>query len=43
MTLGFEGATEIAPMDEMGWLSKIGPQVMPQLVVFHTPPPTPPS
>ena len=36
-------ATAIAPMEEIGWLSKIGSHVTPPLVVFHTPPPTPPK
>ena len=31
-------ATAIEPIDPVGWSSKIGVQVRPALVVFHTPP-----
>src|ERR1043165_4563942 len=35
---GFEGATAIAPIDPVGWSSKIGFHVRPASVVFQTPP-----
>jgi hypothetical protein len=38
----FDGATAIAPIDAIGCESKIGNQVRPPFVVFHTPPPTEP-
>src|SRR3954465_6713548 len=38
-TLGFDGATAIAPMEPTGILpSEIGHQLAPASVVFHTPP-----
>ena len=33
-----KAATASAPMEPMGWPSKIGAQVRPASVVFHTPP-----
>jgi hypothetical protein len=38
MTFGSEGAAATHPMDPVGWSSKIGFQVRPASVVFHTPP-----
>jgi hypothetical protein len=38
-----DGATAIAPIELMGWLSKIGRQFAPPSVVFHTPPATAPK
>jgi hypothetical protein len=37
--LGLDGATATAPIDATGTASKIGFQIMPPSVVFHTPPP----
>ena len=42
MTLGSDGATAIAPIEPVGWSSKIGIQVRPSSVVFQTPPLTTP-
>jgi hypothetical protein len=39
----FEGATATAPIEAIGCESKIGNQLRPELVVFHTPPPTEPA
>ena len=36
--LGSDGATTTEPIDPVGWSSKIGFQVRPASVVFHTPP-----
>src|SRR5438105_7829492 len=38
MMLGSDGATARAPIEPVGWSSKIGVQVWPKSVVFHTPP-----
>ena len=35
---GFDGATASAPIEPVGWSSKIGFQVRPKSVVFQTPP-----
>src|SRR5262249_37597631 len=40
---GLEGATAMAPIEAIGCESKIGAQVRPELVDFHTPPPTDPK
>src|ERR1700730_8958372 len=40
---GFDGATPMAPIDAIGWPSKIGDQVRPALNDFPTPPPTDPK
>jgi hypothetical protein len=37
-TFGSEGATAIAPIDDTGWLSKMGFQCAPASVVFQSPP-----
>src|SRR6266540_4651683 len=37
--LGFEGASAIAPIEAVGWSSKIASHELPPSVVFHTPPP----
>ena len=38
MVLGSEGAMAMAPMEPVGWSSKMGFQVRPKSSVFHTPP-----
>jgi hypothetical protein len=38
MMSGLEGATATAPIEPVGWSSKIGVQVRPESVVFQTPP-----
>src|SRR5580700_10424687 len=43
MRLGSLAATAIAPIDWVGWLSKMGCQVRPASSVFHTPPLTAPT
>ncbi len=43
MTLGSDSATAMLPIEEMGYLSKIGCQVEPASVVFQTPPATAPK
>jgi hypothetical protein len=43
MTFGSDGATAMAPIDPVGWSSKIGAQMRPKSVVFHTPPFTAPT
>src|SRR6266404_9605971 len=43
MVLRSEGATAIAPMDDMSCLSKSGVQFAPPSVVFQTPPATAPK
>jgi hypothetical protein len=43
MMFGSDGATSSAPIEAMGWLSKMGCQVIPAFVVFQTPPSTPPK
>ena len=42
-TRGSEGATASAPIDAIGWPSKIGSQVRPAFSLSHTPPPTAPK
>ena len=37
-TFGLEGARVMAPIDDVDWPVKTGSQVVPWLVVFHTPP-----
>jgi hypothetical protein len=41
--LGLEGATARVPIDDTGWLSKIGCQVVPPSVVFQIPPEAAPA
>ena len=36
--VGIRGRTASAPMEPVGWPSKMGSQVRPESVVFHTPP-----
>src|SRR5215475_163538 len=43
MTLWSESATAMAPMEAIFWSSNTGCQVLPALVLFHTPPATPPK
>ncbi len=43
MMLGSDGASAMAPIEPVGWSSKIGAQVRPASVVFHTPPFTTPT
>jgi hypothetical protein len=38
MILGSDGATAIAPIEPVGWLSNSGTQVEPKSVERHTPP-----
>ena len=38
MMFGFDGASAMSPTDDTGYLSKIGVQVVPLLVVFQMPP-----
>jgi hypothetical protein len=37
-TFAFDGATAIAPMDKLSWLSKTASNVVPLFVVLKTPP-----
>jgi hypothetical protein len=43
MTRGSLGAIAMAPIDPVGWLSKMAVQVRPASVVFQTPPFTAPT
>ena len=43
MTSGLGWKMAIAPIEWTGWSSKIGSQLMPPFVVFHTPPLAPPT
>ena len=43
ITFASEGATAIAPIEAIGSESKIGFQVRPPSLVFHTPPSTAPK